>query len=144
MFDWIREHQIILYWLGGASVVLFVATLVIAPAIIVRIRPDYFTHGQRPPGKWDDRGRFVRVSLRVAKNGLGYLFLMAGLAMLVLPGQGLLTLLIGFLMIDFPGKYHAEKWIILRPRILQAINWLRRRRGREPLDRPAMPNAIAS
>jgi hypothetical protein len=60
-------------------------------------------------------------------------FIAAGIAMLVLPGQGLLTILIGFLMLDFPGKYRVEKWLVSRRRLLGAINWLRRRAGRVPL-----------
>lgn len=129
-----------MYWLAGASVVLFVATLFLMPAILVRIPADYFTHPRRPPGRWDGRGRVLRALLLVTKNVLGYIFLAAGLAMLVLPGQGLLTLLIGFMIIDGPGKYRAEKWIVSRPRVLKAINWLRERRGRASLRAGTAPS----
>ena len=59
--------------------------------------------------------------------------MLAGIAMLVLPGQGLLTLLVGFLLIDFPGKYRFEKWLVARRWVLQPINWLRLRRHQMPL-----------
>jgi hypothetical protein len=52
----------------------------------------------------------------------------------VLPGQGLLTLLLGFLLLDFPGKYALEKRLIARPRVHAAVDWLRRRARREPLE----------
>lgn len=136
MLGWVKEHQVILYWLGGASVVLFVATLLIAPAVLVRIPADYFSHRRRPPGRFAGRGRAVRWAVLAGKNALGYVFILAGLAMLVLPGQGMLTLLIGFLMVDFPGKYRAEQWLVARPRVLKGINWLRRKRGREPMKPP--------
>lgn len=132
-----QDHQPLLYTLAGASLALFVATLLIAPAMLVRIPPDYFAHPRRPPGRWAHRGRFPRVALLVAKNALGYLFVVAGLAMLALPGQGLLTLILGFLLVDFPGKYRTEKWIVSQPRALRTVNWLRRRRGREPLQSPS-------
>jgi UPF0716 family protein affecting phage T7 exclusion len=77
--------------------------------------------------------RFVRICILIGKNLLGGLLMIAGLAMLVLPGQGLLTLFVGFLLIDFPGKYRLEKWLIRRRYILRPINWLRARRHRAPL-----------
>lgn len=133
MLHWISSHRILLSWLTAASIVLFIATLILVPMLIVRIPPDYFAHPNRPPSRWADRHRGVRIILTIAKNGLGYLFIAAGIAMLVLPGQGLLTLLIGFLMIDFPGKYRLEKWLISRRWMLQPINWYRTRRGHPPL-----------
>ena len=53
--------------------------------------------------------------------------------MLALPGQGVLTILAGLALLDFPGKRALELKILKRPSILGAVNWLRERRGREPL-----------
>ena len=53
--------------------------------------------------------------------------------MLLLPGQGVLTMLLGFIMVDLPGKYRFERWLVARPLVLRSINMLRRRAGREPL-----------
>jgi hypothetical protein len=53
--------------------------------------------------------------------------------MLVLPGQGLLTMLIGISLMDFPGKRAIERSIIGRPLILKSINRIRQRFGRPPL-----------
>lgn len=133
MLDWMGDHRALLWLTGAASVALFVASILIIPPLIVRIRPDYFAHAQRPPSRWAQRRRFVRVSIQVGKNLLGGLLMIAGLAMLVLPGQGLLTLFVGFLLLDFPGKYRLEKWLIRRRYILGPINWLRARRNRPPL-----------
>lgn len=134
--QWIEDHQVLLYWLTGASVVVCVATLIIAPAMIVRIPADYFTHARRPRDQSDTRGS-RGVALRIGKNVLGYVLIIAGIAMLVLPGQGVLVVLLGLFMVDFPGKYRVEKWLIARPRVLRGINWLRRRRGRAPLQPPS-------
>ena len=71
--------------------------------------------------------------LLAAKNLLGYLLIVAGIAMLLLPGQGVLTMLLGFIMVDLPGKYRFERWLVARPLVLRSINMLRRRAGREPL-----------
>lgn len=133
MLEWIRDHRELLWLTVAASITLFIASLIIIPLLIVRIHPDYFAHAERPPSYWAQKHPFVRVSVRIGKNLLGGLLMIAGLAMLVLPGQGLLTLFVGFLLIDFPGKYGVEKWLIRRRYILGPINWLRTRRNRPPL-----------
>ena len=66
---------------------------------------------------------------------------LAGLIMLVVPGQGLLTLAVGLVLVDFPGKYRLERWLVTRPPVWRAINWLRKRAGREPLERPGEADA---
>jgi len=59
-----------------------------------------------------------------------------GLLMLVTPGQGVMTLLVGLLLMNFPGKYRMERWLVMRPGVLRALNWLRRRRGQRPFAAP--------
>ena len=54
--------------------------------------------------------------------------------MLVLPGQGLLTILIGLAVMQFPGKFELERWLVTRKGVLEGINWLRQRSGRLPLE----------
>jgi hypothetical protein len=133
VFDQIRDHQVILWTLAAASVVVFVVSLLAIPPLVARIRPDYFTHDERPPSRWGSQHPFARPMLQIGKNVLGCVFMVAGIAMFVLPGQGLLTLLVGFLMVDFPGKYRFEKWLVGRRYVLRPINWLRHRAGRRPL-----------
>ena len=144
MLDWLDDHQAILWSLAAASLAIFIASLFIMPAIIVRIRPDYFAHDKRPPGRWAKRPPIVRISLQVLKNLLGVTLLLAGIAMLLLPGQGLLTLIVGFFLLDFPGKYRFERWLVARRAIHRPLNWLRRRAGRSPLELRMRPSAIAA
>jgi hypothetical protein len=112
---------------------LFIATLIVVPWLIVRIPADYFAHGKRPRQPWDGRHPLVRGALLAGKNLLGYLLIAVGAAMLVLPGQGVLTMLLGFILVDLPGKYRFERWFVARPLVLRTINRLRRRARREPL-----------
>ena len=44
--------------------------------------------------------------------------------MLVAPGQGLLTMVVGLLLVDFPGKYRLERWLVTRQQVWRSINWL--------------------
>jgi hypothetical protein len=73
----------------------------------------------------------------VAKNLLGIVLLVAGVLMLVAPGQGLLTIAMGIVLIDFPGKFRLERWVVTRPNVWRTLNWLRRRARRPELQRPA-------
>jgi hypothetical protein len=72
----------------------------------------------------------------VAKNLCGVVLILAGIVMLVLPGQGILTILVGLICVDFPGKFAFERWAIRRRGVIHSINWLRKKAGREPLMSP--------
>lgn len=133
MLDWLKDHPGLLWTLGATSFVMFIGSLIVIPAIIVRIRPDYFAHEERPPARFAHLTPTVRLLLHVLKNLLGVVLMLAGLAMLVLPGQGLLTFFIGFFLLDFPGKYRFERRLIALRAIHRPLNWLRHRAGREPL-----------
>ncbi len=126
--DWVNVA-----WIGGLSVVMFVGSLFLVPWLIVRLPPDYFLAERRPSRGWMALHPGVRVLLRVGRNIAAIVLILAGLAMLVLPGQGMLTILVGFMVSDFPGKYRVERWIVSRPSVLRVLNWIRVRAGHPPL-----------
>lgn len=114
------------------SIVSFVASMIAIPLVLVRLPRDYFT--ERHPRTWlKEHHPVIRVIALTLKNLLGGVLLLGGLAMLVLPGQGLLTLLIGLSLLDFPGKRVLERKIVARPAVLGAINGLRQRFRQPPL-----------
>jgi Putative transmembrane protein (PGPGW) len=118
--------------LSIASAVVFVGTLIAIPIILVRLPEDYFD--VRIRRTWmKDRHPALRIVGRVVKNIAGLSFLLAGIAMLVLPGQGVLTILIGISLLDFPGKQRLEARIIGQRTVLHAVNSLRARFGKPPL-----------
>ena len=121
------------WWIASVSGLVFVGSLIVIPLLVARIPADYFTHRARHRTAWDEHHPVVRLVLIIAKNVLGAALLAAGITMLVLPGQGLLTMAIGLMLLDFPGKYRFERWLVGRPPVLRSINWLRARRGRPPL-----------
>ena len=133
VIEWIQTHAAVSWWLAGLSALAFVATLFIVPIIVVRIPADYFEHPSRHRAPWADQHFVVRAFLLAAKNVFGGFLVVVGIAMLVFPGQGLLTIAIGLVLMDFPGKFHVERWIVTRKPVFQAINWLRRRAGQAPL-----------
>jgi len=118
--------------LGVVSGLFFIGTLIAIPILIVRLPDDYFIQNHRQT--WlQNRHTVLRVSAYVFKNLLGYVFLLAGIAMLMLPGQGILTMVIGVSLIDFPGKQKLQRQLIGQPAVLRTINRIRRKFGRKPL-----------
>ena len=69
----------------------------------------------------------------VIKNVLGAFLIIGGLMMLVLPGQGLLTIVTGFLFVDYPGKFKLERKMVSYPAILNSLNWIRSKSNKAPL-----------
>ena len=69
----------------------------------------------------------------IIKNLIGYVLIIGGILMLVLPGQGLFTIFIGLMMSNYPGKYFIERKFIAIPSVPKTINWLRKRSNQEPL-----------
>jgi hypothetical protein len=71
----------------------------------------------------------------ILKNILGVVLILFGLLLSLpgVPGQGLLTVLIGLMLLDFPGKRRIERRLVARPTIQRAINALRARFGKPAL-----------
>lgn len=136
MIPWLRDHETLLWWLGFGSAAMFFVSLAAVPWLVVRIPADYFTRANRPSARWSRLHPVLRVLLHLGKNVLGAVLVAMGAAMLVLPGQGILTILLGVMMLDFPGKYTLECWLAGRPTVFRALNWLRRHAGVSPIDPP--------
>jgi hypothetical protein len=139
MNGWIVAHERLMWWLVVFSAATFVTSVVAVPWLLVRIPPRYFmtTHHPHP---WGDRHPLIRLAFLFAKNLLGVLLLAIGLALLLLPGQGILTILAATVFLDFPGKHRVLLWTISRPAVLKSVNWIRERAGREPL---VVPDEVA-
>ncbi len=129
-----RHLPELIFWAGVLSLVSLLALLVAVPWVVARLPQDYFSAEQRHslaprsgPPEW---------LLSAAKNLLGALLLVLGVIMLFTPGQGLLTILVGLLLMNFPGKYRLERALVAQPKVLDALNWMRRRRDLPPFDAP--------
>ncbi len=129
----LREHGEMLL---AASLASLVVAALLLPLFVARIPPDYFSHPHRHRLSARARHPLVLLLLAAIKNLLGALFLLAGVVMLFTPGQGLLTMLVGLLLMNYPGKYRLERWLVTRPKVLQALNWIRARTGHPPLAAP--------
>ena len=111
--------------LGLLSLAMLLASLVAIPWLLCRLPEDYLCPEARsvPPG----------LARRVVRNTLGVVLVLLGVLMLVLPGQGLLTIFCGLTLLDFPRKRQLIARLLGRPRVLSVVNSIRRRLGRPPL-----------
>jgi hypothetical protein len=117
---------------------IFVISLAVSFAaiglVMVKVPENYFSsHYQRdflPDSPW-----LVRWGAVAAKNIAGVFLILLGIVLSLpgVPGQGILTILLGLIFIDIPGKRPLEARIIKRPTVLSAINNLRARYGKPPL-----------
>ena len=119
----------------GLTLGLALGSLLLAAAVVVQWPVDQFKTAEPPPF-WAHRHPVVRAIGLVAKNLLGYLAVVLGAIMALpgVPGQGLLMILIGLTLLNFPGKRGLERRLIRRPAILHGINRLRRRLGHPELE----------
>lgn len=122
-----------LWWIVALSIATFVVSIAIIPILVARIPVDYFAVERRHRPLWANHHPVIRLILIGLKNILGVVFVAAGIVMLFTPGQGILTILIGIMLVDFPGKYTVERKLVQHPTILRVINWLRSKSGRPPL-----------
>lgn len=117
----------------GLGVISAIGSLFAVGFVLARLPPDYFVNpNARLP---IDRHPVLKVVLCVARNLFGYFLILLGVVLSLpgVPGQGLLTILMGVLLIDFPGKNRAERWLLTRRGVLTTVNNLRARLGRPPL-----------
>lgn len=128
---WSRYQQEI-WVLGIASAAMLVISAMVIPYLIVRLPADFYAESNHRRRLFQDHP-ILRSLFLVVKNTLAALLLVAGILMLVLPGQGILTILAALALLNFPGKRKLEMLILHRPAVFKSINWLRRRAGREPL-----------
>ena len=121
-------------WFLLGSFAGLVIGLLVTPILVTRIPPDYFSHRRRHT--IEHSFPVLNLLLLATTNVVGATLAIVGLALLFLPGQGLLTLLLGLMIMNYPGKFTLERWLVQRPHVLPALNWLRARRGHPPLESP--------
>ena len=133
---WIDGHQTLLEQLGIVSLLSLGVTLVALPIVVVNLPVDYFSADRRGRTRRRREHAALWAALALVKNLLGALLILAGIAMLVLPGQGTLTILIGLALTNFPGKYKIERRIVAQRAVGKALNRIRALYGTAPLNLP--------
>ena len=127
---WFQQYRPLLGWMGLGSIGLLAGSLLVSAWLLTRLPADYFV---RDDDASAPKHPFLRPLVVVGRNVVGAVLILAGLAMLVLPGQGLLTILVGLVLVHVPGKRRLLRRILRQETVRETVDQLRRQAGREPL-----------
>lgn len=131
---WILDHP--LRSGAAAFAVTLAVSLAVVTVVLIRLPADYFRKPRHPSFvNLAPVPRFVMVAL---KNLLGLVLVVIGALLSVpgVPGQGVLTILLGMMLMDIPLLRRLERRLVARPMVRRAIDRVRARFGRPPLDPP--------
>jgi len=129
--EFVSSYKVYILWLATISLFVFIFSLVSIKWLVALIPTDYFIKKKKL--KSEKSYSFIWLISIIVKNLIGYTLILGGLLMLVLPGQGLFTILMGLILSNYPGKYTIEKRFISTPSILKTVNWLRKKSEKPPL-----------
>jgi hypothetical protein len=139
MFDFLSDFFSGLTWqkvLVGALIFVasFFVNLGIVSLILVKLPADHFSK-KRKTKFWAGPRPAIHAAKVIGKNIAGILLVALGVVLSLpgVPGQGLLTVLLGIMLLDFPGRHRLEQKLLSKPSIVNTINRLRDRFGKPPL-----------
>jgi uncharacterized membrane protein len=118
----------------GIFLVTFLANLALVSVILVKIPADYF--GVSPRNKFlVNHSHPIRLVALIGKNLAGVILVVLGILLSLpgVPGQGVLTILLGVMLLDLPGLRSFERWLVSSPKVFKAVNSLRQRFDKPPL-----------
>src|ERR1043165_4302903 len=140
MFDPLFGFVLPLTWrsvLIGALIFLgtFLLRLAIVSIVLVKLPADHFSKTHKTK-LWSGPNPALHAAKVIGKNVLGVLLVIVGIILSIpgVPGQGLLTILLGIMLVDFPGKNRLEHKLLSRQGVVNTINRLRGRFGKPPLE----------
>ena len=133
---WINDHQQAIQLLSSLYILFFVLTIFALVFVVITLPKSYFTRDYRQSASRSKSHPLFWQTLGLCKNLLGFLLILVGVALLVLPGQGALTILVGLTMVNFPGKYRLERKLISQPAINKTLNSIRKLAKRPLLEIP--------
>lgn len=135
-WQWVRSHEELFVWIGSLSLLTVIVSFIAVPMVIRRMPHDYFLETSEGAEAIREQHPALRVVFLILKNLLGLVLVAGGLIMFFTPGQGILTLVIGILLMNFPGKRRFEIRLIRMKPLRRGVDWIRRRAGQRPLELP--------
>ena len=133
ILQWLMAHQYLLGWIGAISLLVFSLSLLSLPWFVAMIPEDYFLSQKRNQTILKNESFGIWIIIIILKNSIGLLLVTGGILMLFLPGQGVLTIIAGLIMTDYPGKFELERRIVSNKKILEKLNWLRNKANQPSL-----------
>ena len=130
--EFVSSYKAYILWLATISLFVFIFSLISIKWLVALIPTNYFIKKNMVKSK--KSYSFIWLISVIVKNLIGYTLILGGLLMLVLPGQGLFTILMGLILSNYPGKYNIERRFISIPSVLKTVNWLRKKSNKPPLE----------
>lgn len=134
--DFFQDREALIAWIGGLSFLTLIVSAVAVPIVVKRMPYDYFLEEDHKADELRAQHPVLRIIFLVLKNLVGAILLLGGILMLITPGQGLLTMVIGLMLMDFPGKHALEVRLISIGPLKRAIDWIRKKADKRPLELP--------
>ena len=127
IISWSSMNSDLLFLLGSLSIFILIISVFMMVLIISFLPEDYFKSENRNliSSVQNSRYPLLKLLILIIKNLFGILLLLSGIFMLVLPGQGLLTIITGLVFMDYPGKYKFERKLLRQKGVINSINWIR-------------------
>ena len=130
--EFVSSYKAYILWLATISLFVFIFSLISIKWLVALIPTNYFIKKNMVKSK--KSYSFIWLISIIVKNLIGYTLILGGLLMLILPGQGLFTILMGLVLSNYPGKYNIERRFISIPSVLKTVNWLRKKSNKPPLE----------
>jgi hypothetical protein len=132
LLELFETYRSLIIWFGSVSFFIFLFSLLTMKWLVALIPEDYFIN--KKVSRIRSTNPLMWYIILIIKNVIGYSLILGGIMMLVLPGQGLFTIIIGLMLSNYPGKYSIERKFIAIPSVLKSINWLRKKSDKPPLN----------
>jgi hypothetical protein len=132
LLEFFNTHEGLFFYSTLIGLVGLLGSLIVVPWLLIKIPSDYFVAEKREKCPWGNCPPIIRLLLLVIKNIIGVVLILSGIIMLFIPGQGILTIMAGIVLMDFPYKYKIMRKIIKNSNILRFINKLREKANQEP------------
>jgi len=132
LLTWLDTHASLLVLIGVLSFALLILSLLASPWLLAQLPANYFSE----PPKIQRKSALQRL-LALVRTVLGLLLALVGIVLMVTPGPGLVCLVLGLTLCDFPGKHTVLVKLIRQPNVLPTLNWLRRKASKQPFSAPA-------
>ena len=135
IISWSSLNSDLLFLLGSLSIFILIISVFMMVLIISFLPEDYFKSENRNliSSVQNSRYPLLKLLVLITKNFFGVLLLLSGILMLVLPGQGILTIITGLVFMDYPGKYKFERKLLRQKGVINSINWIRSRLSKPSL-----------
>lgn len=135
IISWSSMNSDLLFLLGSLSIFILIISVFMMVLIISFLPEDYFKSENRNliSSVQNSRYPLLKLLVLISKNFFGVLLLLSGILMLVLPGQGILTIITGLVFMDYPGKYKFERKLLSQKGVINSINWIRSRLSKPSL-----------